>query len=101
MWKSFFQYELAFPYDGAYSFSLKNQLREPVQNVHVLVIFYDSQNSPIDTNLVKYTGMIPPGLAKRLSGKTDGSVQKITTPYRSDTPSTRVEFRILDFEIVN
>ena len=101
VWQSFVDYELTFPYDGEYSLSLKNQLREPVRNVYMLVVFYDSQNSPLDVNVVRYTELIPAGLAKRISGQTDGSVQKLTTPRRSATPSTKVEFRILDFEIAN
>ncbi|MFH2057582.1 MAG: S1C family serine protease [Pseudomonadota bacterium] len=101
VWQSFVDYELTFPYDGDYSLSLKNQLREPVRNVYMLVVFYDSQESPLDVNVIRYAGLIPAGLAKRISGKTDGSVQKLTTPRRSASPSTKVEFRVLDFEIAN
>jgi hypothetical protein len=90
----------SFPYNGKYSFSLKNQLRAPIKNVFCLVIFCDSQTSPIDLNVLKYPGVILPGLAKRVSGSTDASVQKLTTPRRSATPNTRIEFRILDFQIV-
>lgn len=101
IWQSFVDYELTFPYDGDYSLTLKNQLREPVKNVYLLVVFYDSQGSPLDVNIVRYSGLIPAGLAKRVSGKTDGSVQKITTPRRRATPFTKVEFRVLDFEIAD
>ena len=101
VWWSFVQYELIFPYNGRYSLSLRNQLRESVKNVYMLVVFYDSQGSPLDVNVVRYSGLIPAGLAKRVFGQTDGSVQKITTPKRRATPSTRVEFRILDFEIAD
>lgn len=101
VWQSFVDYEQIFPYNGEYSLSLKNQLREPVRNVYMLVVFYDSQDSPLDVNVVRYSRLIPAGLAKRISGQTDGSVQKLTTPRRSATPSTRVEFRVLDFEIAN
>ena len=99
VWESFVRYELTFPYDGEYSLSLKNHLREAVQDVYMLVVFYDSQDSPLDVNVVKCSEVIPPGLAKRVSAQTAGSVQKLTTPRRSATPSTRVEFRILDFAI--
>lgn len=102
MWQSFVDYELIVAYTGEYSLSLKNQLREPIKNVYMLVIFYDSQGSPLDVDVVRYSGVIFPGLAKRISGRrTDGSVQKITTPKRSATPSTKVEFRVLDFEIAD
>lgn len=103
VWQSFvdFDAEFVFPYTGKYSLSLRNQLREAVKNVYMLVVFYDSQGSPLDVDVVGYSELIPAGLAKRISGRTDGSVQKITTPKRSATPSTRVEFRILDFEIAD
>jgi hypothetical protein len=101
VWNSFVDYEYSFPYNGEYSLSLNNQLKQPVKNVYLLVIFYDSQNSPIDVNVVKFSGIILPGLAKRVSGITDGSVQKLTTPRRSAAPNTKVEFRILDFQIAD
>ena len=100
VWESFVRYEFTFPYDGEYSLSLKNDLREPIRDIYMLVVFYNSQGNPLDVTVVEYPGVIPPGLAKRISAKTHGSVQKLTTPRRSATPSTRVEFRILDFSIV-
>jgi hypothetical protein len=45
-------------------------------------------------------GMIPSGLAKRITSKVDGSVQKLTTEIGSARPVTKIEFRILDFKIV-
>lgn len=74
---------------GEYAFSLRNQLREPVRDVYCLVIFYSS-DEPIDVDVVHYSGIIPAGLAKRVTSSVDGSVQKLD-------PS--VEFRILDFKI--
>jgi hypothetical protein len=51
--------------------------------------------------------VIPPGLAKRTSGSVDDSVKRLTTPpskenpyLSSFAPATKVEFRVLDFEIV-
>jgi hypothetical protein len=85
---------------GEYALSLRNQLRENVRNVYCLVIFYDVQGNPIDVDVVQYQGLIPAGLAKRVTSKVDGSVQEITTPAGSASPRTKVEFRILDFEIV-
>ncbi len=76
---------------GDYSFTLKNNLREPVKNVYCLVIFYDASGEPIDVDEVRYKGTIRPKLAKRINGRVDNSVQKITT---------RIDFRILYFEIV-
>jgi len=85
---------------GDYSFSLRNRLREAVKNIYCLVIFYDASGNPIDVDVVRYRGVIPPGLAKRVTSEVDGSVQVLTTAEGSMTPRTRVEFRILHFEIV-
>jgi hypothetical protein len=101
VWESFVRYQSIVSFDGDFSFSLKNQLREAVRDVYVLVIFYDAQDSPLDVSVVRFNGLIPAGLAKRVSGRTDQSVQQLTTPRRSATPSTKLEFRILDFQIVN
>jgi len=86
---------------GNYALSLRNQLRENVKNVYCLVIFYDAQGNPIDVDVVRYDGLILAGLAKRVTSEVDGSVQRLTTPEGSMSPRTKVEFRILDFEIVN
>jgi hypothetical protein len=86
---------------GDYALSFRNQLRENVKNVYCLVIFYDSQGAPIDVDVVRYQGVIPAGLAKRVTSAVDASVQSLTTPQGSMSPRTKVEFRILDFEIVN
>lgn len=83
-----------------YSFSLQNRLRENVGNVYCLVIFYDAQGDPIDVDVVQFQELIPPGLAKRVTSKVHKSVQELTTRIDSKIPSTKVEFRILDFEIV-
>lgn len=85
---------------GDYALSLRNQLRENVRNIYCLVIFYDAKGNPIDVDVVQYQGLIPAGLAKRVTSKVDGSVQELTTPAGSASPRTKVEFRILDFEIV-
>nr|MBA3966986.1 serine protease [Nitrospirales bacterium] len=44
VWESFVEYELYFPYNGEYSVSLRNHLREAVRDVYMLVVFYDSQD---------------------------------------------------------
>ncbi|TYP00353.1 trypsin-like peptidase [Geothermobacter ehrlichii] len=86
---------------GEYAISLRNKLRDNVRNIYCLVIFYDSQGYPIDVDVVHHRGVIPAGLAKRVTSRVDGSVQKLTTPVGSMSPRTKIEFRILDFEIVN
>ncbi|MDZ7693609.1 MAG: trypsin-like peptidase domain-containing protein [Balneolaceae bacterium] len=100
-WDSYVDYRYTFPYDGEFTFSLRNKFRESVKNVFCLIIFYDSDNQPLDIDVIRYTGTIPGGLARRVSSETDGSVQKITTPQRSAQPNTKIEFRILDFDIEN
>ena len=87
------------PY-GSYAFSLRNQLRENVRNVYCFVIFYDTQGDPIDVDVVHFRDPIPAGLAKRVTSIVDGSVQELTTRSGSKTPHTKVEFRILHFEIM-
>ncbi len=88
---------------GAYTLSFRNKLRESVKNVYCLVIFYDARGNPVDVDVVRYNGLIPAGLAKRVNSQVDKSVQDLTTDTRSGakSPKTRVEFRILNFEIVN
>ena len=98
--------------DTSYSFSLRNRLREGVRNVYCLVVFYDEQGEPIDVDVVQFQGLIPAGLAKRVKSKaSDSSVKEMSTSYRAIRnigrsiergfiTGTRVEFRVLDFEIV-
>jgi len=88
-------------YPGEYSFSLRNKLRNPVRSVHCLVIFYDRSGAPVDADVLHYRETIPPGLARRVPGEVHLSTQKLTTREGSTTPTTKVEFRILDFEIVD
>ena len=85
---------------GLYSFSLRNRLRQNVRDVYCFVIFFDEQNEPIDVDTVHFQGLIPAGLAKRVKSQVDRSTQKLTTLFPSKTPHTKVEFRILNFEIM-
>ena len=85
---------------GSYTFSLWNHLRENVRNVYCFVIFYDVQGDPIDVDVVHFRDPIPAGLAKRGKSEVDSSVQKLTTRQGSLPPNTKIEFRILDFEIM-
>lgn len=93
-------WEYKYGQGGSYAFSLRNRLRENVRNVYCFVIFYDEQNEPIDVDIVHFQGLIPAGLAKRVKSLVDRSTQKLTTLFPSKTPHTKVEFRILDFEIM-
>lgn len=93
--------------DGDFSFTLRNQLGESVQDVYCLIIFYDKDGSPLDITVAYYPNIVPGKLAKRVNGSVDKSIKRITTPPSKDnqflslfTPSTKVEFRILNFQIV-
>jgi hypothetical protein len=92
---------------GGYSLSLRNRLNQPVQNVRALVIFHDRKGNPLETDAVSLAGIIPPGLARRVQGAVDSSVKRLTsntirsgTAY-SLTPATKVEVRILGFEVMD
>lgn len=85
---------------GNYSFSLRNRLRESVRNVYCSVIFYDAQGVPIDVDAVQLQGSIPAGLAKRVDSEVHSSVQELTTRVGSKVAHTKVEIRVLDFDIV-
>lgn len=83
-------------YSGGYSFSLRNQLREPVKNVYCLLVFRDALGTPLDVDVVRFNGLIPAGLAKRVTSSVHASIGVLT-----NWKGSAVEFRILDFEIVN
>lgn len=77
------------------SFSLRNHLRQDVEDVHYYIIFYDKLGDPIDVKIETYRFTIPAGLAKRV----DIGV------FGSGVPSMvkdggKIEFRILDFKII-
>ena len=85
---------------GDYAFSLRNHLRENIRNVYCFVIFYDVQSEPIDVDIVYFRDLVPASLAKRVKSRVDSTVQTLTTQPGKMIPHTKVEFRILDFEIV-
>jgi S1-C subfamily serine protease len=85
-----FQWE----YEGLFSFSLRNHLRQDVKGVSYMVIFYAQNDIPIHTVSEEYHGLIPAGLAKRAGGVVSNSVAKLTRA------TGRLEVRILNFKIV-
>jgi hypothetical protein len=85
---------------GQYSFSLRNRLRNPVKDLYCSVVFYDLNRDPIDVDFVKYKNFIPAGLARRVISSVHGSVQELTTEFGNQTPSTKIEIRVLDFKIM-
>ena len=89
-----------YTYSG-YTFSLQNRLREDVRNVYCFVVFYDKESNPIETDVVQFKEIIPAGLAKRVTDcKVHYSVKELTTKLYSKAPHTKVELRVVDFEIV-
>ena len=73
-------------------------------NVVCLVVFYDKNGNPLESDIVRSYGVIGPGLAERVSRKVDPSVKRLTTEKLgylkyAFRPTTRLEFRILDFKI--
>ncbi len=92
----------SFSQNGRYSFSLRNRLRVGIKNVYCLVVFYDRSGNPLDIDIVQFGGLMPARLAKRVTSKVDESVERLHTPedfMPPRTPKSRVEFRILDFQI--
>lgn len=79
---------------GKYSFSVRNKLRESVKNVVCLIIFYDRDGLPIDTEISVIKGPIGGNLAKRsprLGRISADEVRNLTS---------KIEVRILDFQLV-
>ena len=79
---------------GRYSFSVRNKLRESVQNVICLVVFYDRVGLPIDTEITIIKGPIGGNLAKRspkLGRISADEVRNLTS---------KTEVRVLDFQLV-
>lgn len=79
---------------GYYTFSVRNQLREPVQDVVCLVIFYASDGLPLETEIVRIPGQIGGNLARRspqLGRIQPDEVRKLTA---------KIEIRVLDFRLV-
>ena len=77
------------------SYSLRNHLRQDVEDVHYYIIFYDKLGDPIDVEIETYRSTIPAGLARRVN----------INVFGDEVPSMvkdggKIEFRILDFEIV-
>jgi hypothetical protein len=93
---------------GDYTFMVFNSRKSDIRNVTCEVVFYDSAGKTIDTDTVRYAGTIPAGLPRRLTSKVDKSVHEYTAPVDVLSvypqgyqliPSTRIEVRVVDFEI--
>lgn len=80
-------------YMGNDTFSVRNNLREPIRDVFCLVIFYARDGLPIDTEVVKIQGPIGGKLARRSrkGGRTSADeVRNLTA---------KTEIRVLDFRL--
>ena len=89
-----------------FTFTLRNRSKQTVKNVKGLAIIYDRDGNPADFSEIRCNPSLPAGLAKRYSGRFDSSVKPLTTSVSPEdqrkyslTPNTRVEFRVLSFEI--
>lgn len=91
-------------YGGDFSYSVRNTLKEHIQNVVVMLVFYDSQGNPLDIQLAIHEDIIPSGLARRIDGSVSEDVKKLTTKDSygefSPQPFSKLEYRILNFEFV-
>jgi S1-C subfamily serine protease len=88
-----------------YSFSLHNNLRQNVSDIYCIVIFYDENSKPVDTDVIYYNEVIHAGLAKRMNSQVDRSVYGLNTKFisndgRYSTIEYPVEIRILNFKIL-
>lgn len=68
-------------------------------------MFYSSKGDPLDVAEVRYEGLIPAGLGKRISGNgVPKSVLDLTSAWEQRNgwelvPPAKVEIRVLDFRI--
>jgi tetratricopeptide (TPR) repeat protein len=88
---------------GSYSFRIHNQLADAVKNLTCQVVFYDQNGSPIETDRVRHEGVIPAGLGQRVNGKVDAAIHALTTTgtlLDTTHPTTKVEVRVLDYDVV-
>ncbi len=83
-------------YSGSFTFSILNKLAEPITSVYGRLIFYDLKDKPVDTYEVRFAGPIQAGLAKRVRGQVDESVQRFTNREGCEAS---VRFRVLDFDV--
>jgi S1-C subfamily serine protease len=92
---------------GSFTFTLRNRTKQTVKNITGLAIIYGNDGNAVDFKEFTFQSQIPPGLAKRLTGDFAPSVKPLTTKpiskeygyLYSRTPSTKVEFRVLSFDV--
>jgi len=74
---------------GHYSLSLVNGSDEDVRKVRGYVIFLTAEGEVIDTAVIEHEAWIPAGLARRVTGTVDASVQRL---------AARTAFRLVSVE---
>jgi hypothetical protein len=94
------------PSSGFFSYSLQNKLRDTVRDIVGVIVFYNVEGEPLDVAPIDYKEIIPAGLAKRVTGRVDGSVETLNSPdgWRGPfplKPKGKVEFRIFDFAVAD
>ena len=72
--------------NGDYTFSIKNELENPIMDIEIRLIFYDYLDNVIDFQTMKPSVTIPQGFAKRFRGKVDSSTQKIVQKVETPKP---------------
>lgn len=96
----------AYDWDGNYTLSLRNDTEYVIRDIAVFVIFHDRSGNPIETDAIIFPDLVPPGLARRATGSVHPSIKRLTTNMRNvleynRTPATRVDIRVLNYDIVN
>ena len=87
---------------GMVRFSFRNHLRKDVKKIGYLIIFYDELGDPIHAFRRWYSGTILAGLAIRAGFDVSWDVWKMCCADIDDPITAgRIEFRILDFDIVD
>jgi hypothetical protein len=69
-----------------------------------MILFHDRSGQAIDYSVLRPKGILPAGIAKRITGQVDPSTKRLTTPSSpsnqfmyDDHPATKLEFRTLGF----
>jgi hypothetical protein len=107
LWRATIVANASYVEDAGFSFSLRNRTKQTVKNITGLVIIYGKDGNPLDFQEFTFGPHLPPGLAKRQTGEFESSVKRLTTKpisnrdesFYSLTPSTKVEFRVLSFDV--
>lgn len=83
-------------------FSFRNSLRKDVKDINYIAIFYDELGDPIDVHKDTYNVTVPARLARRTFFRISFELRDMCFKDVSDPVTAgRLEFRILDFDIVD